>query len=135
MWDTEGETAGRGHDRGRTSVSMSFMEEKLGQGRDGPLQRDGQTDRSRVRGRGDSRDKAKVQRNTGEAGGEDETEKDGETRKTGRDRRQETRGEQEGKYQVREQGREKRERPKGGTGDDGQQARIETEGYRQREIL
>ena len=62
MWDTEGETAGRGHDRGRTSVSMSFMEEKLGQGRDGPLQRDGQTDRSRVRGRGDSRDKAKVQR-------------------------------------------------------------------------
>lgn len=44
-------------------------------------------------------------------------------------------GNRKGKYQVRERGREKRERPKGGTGDDGQQARIETEGYRQREIL
>ena len=119
MWDTEGETAGRGHDRGRTSVSMSFMEEKPGQGRDGPRQRDGQTDRSRVRGRGDSRDKAKMGRQ----------ERPGETVA----KRQE--GNRKGKYQVRARGREKRERPKGGTGDDGQEARIETEGYRQREIL
>ena len=96
MWDTEGKTAGRGHDRGRTSVSMSFMEEKTGQGRQTLTERwSDRQKQSQGKGRLQRQGKG-TERSKEEAGGEDETEKDGEMRKTGRDRLQETRGEQEG---------------------------------------
>ena len=93
VWDAEGETAERGHDRGRTSVPMSFTEENTRQGRDGPRQRDGQTDRnSQGKGRLQRQGKG-TERNEGEAEGEDETgkrwgeKKDGE-RQTARDKRE-----------------------------------------------